>query len=189
MEEEFEEEFWGVRGEYVADCWGEYPDDFAQTLAAATATAQAAQPPLNPELENEGDNIVLTGASGGTPQFNRPYSKFKPFKLTIVFRTAPLRLSWKCGLASTASSGVSCILCYHASLSRAAPLEPNARFLRSGEEPFIFAWGNGSSMASTESATHPDGSIPANRGPQDYVADRRYAAGQRPGEWRIEWLG
>ena len=72
MEEEFEEEFWGVRGEYVADCWGEYPVDWAQTLVAATATAQAAQPPLNPELENEGDNTVLTGASGGTPSLIGP---------------------------------------------------------------------------------------------------------------------
>jgi hypothetical protein len=83
MEEEFEEEFYGVRGEYRADCWGEYPDDWAQTPAAATATAQTAPPPLNPELplpipENERDNTVLTGASGGTPQFNPPYSKFKP---------------------------------------------------------------------------------------------------------------
>jgi hypothetical protein len=30
MEEEFEEEFLGVRGEYVADCWGEYPVDWAR---------------------------------------------------------------------------------------------------------------------------------------------------------------
>jgi hypothetical protein len=44
-------------------------------------------------------------------------------------------------------------------------------------------------MASAESAVRPDESIPANRGPQDYVADRRDAAGQRPGERRIAWLG
>jgi hypothetical protein len=41
------------------------------------------------------------------------------------------------------------------------------RFLRSGEEPCIFAWGNGSSMASAESVARPDGTIPANRGPKD----------------------
>ena len=66
-----------------------------------------------------------------------------------------------------------------------APLEPNARFLRSGEEPFIFAWGNGSSMASVESVARPDGTIPANRGPQDYVPT---IYGQGPGPWCLAWL-
>jgi hypothetical protein len=82
MEEEFEEEFYGVRGEYAADCWGEFGVDWAQTPAAATATAQTTPPPLNPELslpisESEWDDTVVTGASGATPQFNGPYSKFK----------------------------------------------------------------------------------------------------------------
>jgi hypothetical protein len=63
-----------------------------------------------------------------------------------------------------------------------------ARFLRSGEEPFIFAWGNGPPMASAESVARPDGTILAYRGPQDFVADRRYADGRRPGEWRQAWL-
>ena len=44
-------------------------------------------------------------------------------------------------------------------------------------------------MASAESAARPDGSIPANRGPQDYVPDGRFTSGLRPGERRIEWLG
>ena len=94
MEEEFEEKFYGVRGEYVADCWGEYPVDWAQTPAAATATAQTTPPPLNPKLplpipENEWDDTVVTSASGATPQFNGPYSKFKPHsKATTTAATA-----------------------------------------------------------------------------------------------------
>jgi len=64
-------------------CLGEFADDDDWFPSSEKNT----ELPL-PIPENEWDDTVVTGASDATPQFNGPYSKFKPHSKTTAVPTA-----------------------------------------------------------------------------------------------------